>query len=219
MIEESDPKDYLINPDAWIKIPEFGVLPEDVNYEGFSYPVFYPTISPLAINLMGLIHEARQLAQKEFTTLSELRVVFEGAMTQLIEDEDEDSWGSEWTPKECLSVIYMQFMAHIQEVVSPLQTFHRETRHIEELSSAALILSYWGGHGAKSAYQLLSKRNSSNASMPRPNARSTDHNEVKIEFNRLVREGHTEREARGILVDRGNMGSQSTIYRATVNNK
>lgn len=69
--------------------------------------------------------------------------------------------------------------------------------------------------GASVAKELLRSRNSSNAKNPRPNARAIEREAVLSEFHRLVREGHTEREARGILVQRGNMGSQTTIYRIT----
>lgn len=66
-----------------------------------------------------------------------------------------------------------------------------------------------------SAAKLMSERNAGNASMPRPNARVIDHEEVLRDFKHLIREGHTEREARGVLVQRRNMGSQSQIYRIT----
>ena len=69
--------------------------------------------------------------------------------------------------------------------------------------------------GAKAVKELLKLRNTLNAKNPRPNARAIERDDVLSEFHRLVREGHTEREARGILVQRGNMGSQTTIYRIT----
>jgi hypothetical protein len=66
-----------------------------------------------------------------------------------------------------------------------------------------------------SAAKNLRERNAINAALPRPNARAIDHEDVLNEYRHLLREGHTEREARGILVQRGNMGSQTTIYRIT----
>jgi hypothetical protein len=69
--------------------------------------------------------------------------------------------------------------------------------------------------GVKVTAKRLSERNAGNASMPRPNGRVVDHEDVLMAYRHLVREGHTEREARGILVQRGNMGSQATIYRVT----
>lgn len=52
------------------------------------------------------------------------------------------------------------------------------------------------------------------ARAPRPAARKIDHEEVLREFKKLVRQGHTESEARGILVSR-EVASQPTIYRIT----
>ena len=57
--------------------------------------------------------------------------------------------------------------------------------------------------------------NKKNAKSPRPNARLADpEDEITTEFLRLCREGHSEREARGILVSWGRW-SQSTVYRRT----
>lgn len=53
--------------------------------------------------------------------------------------------------------------------------------------------------------------NSTNASGPRT---SEARDEILEEFNRLLADGHTTREARGILLSWGRW-SQSTIYRAT----
>lgn len=62
--------------------------------------------------------------------------------------------------------------------------------------------------------------NKKNASMPRPAARSieTEDDEIVNEFRRLVREGHSAREARGIMTG-WHKWSQSTIYRRTKEEK
>jgi len=56
------------------------------------------------------------------------------------------------------------------------------------------------------------KVNAENAKLPRQ--KTVDHEEVMLEFRRLIREGHTEREARGLLVQR-RLASQPTIHRIT----
>ncbi len=66
-----------------------------------------------------------------------------------------------------------------------------------------------------SRFQQTSFRNRKNAKKERPDARKIDHDEVRREFKKLVNEGFTEREARGILVQRG-LGSQPQIYRITI---
>lgn len=56
--------------------------------------------------------------------------------------------------------------------------------------------------------------NQKSAKAPRPNGRTVDHDEVITEFTRLTREGHTTREANGMLFSRG-LASRATIYRIT----
>jgi hypothetical protein len=53
--------------------------------------------------------------------------------------------------------------------------------------------------------------NTANSIQPRPNART---DEIKDEFKRLVKDGHTPGQARGILLGRG-LASKSTIWRHT----
>lgn len=62
--------------------------------------------------------------------------------------------------------------------------------------------------------------NRENSQQPRPNARAagTEDGEVELEFARLCREGHSAREARGIMLSWGKW-SQSTIYRRTKEKK
>jgi len=57
-------------------------------------------------------------------------------------------------------------------------------------------------------------QNRKNARRSRPKARASDSDEITSEFRRLVREGHTEREARGIMNSWGRW-AKSTIYRKT----
>lgn len=64
------------------------------------------------------------------------------------------------------------------------------------------------------AYGVGNEARRINATAERPSRRTTDHDEIEREFARLVRGGHTESEARGILRIRG-LGSAATIYRVT----
>ena len=107
------------------------------------------------------------------------------------------------------------------------RTFHdyNHDNYVIELEAQRLfavaqwIASHVAGYKIARKEQLHSvaqaARNASNAARPRPDARAVDHEDVLNEYRRLVQVGHTEREARGILVQRGNMGSQATIYRVT----
>lgn len=66
------------------------------------------------------------------------------------------------------------------------------------------------------AYEAGKESRRANAKRPRPNRRAGDHDEIVADFLRLVKQGHTEREARGMLARRGD-ASPSTIYRVTKN--
>ena len=68
--------------------------------------------------------------------------------------------------------------------------------------------------GGLARRQRMAVVNRKNARKERPDARKIDHDEVRREFKKLINEGFTEREARGILVQRG-IGSQPQIYRIT----
>lgn len=214
MIDGEDPMAYLVNPDAWIKIPEFGVMPSEVNYEGFSFPVIHATVNPFSVNLMKLIGTARTLARREFKTLKGLRETYQDALGVMIDDATE-STSTPWTERQSASVVYSMFMLYIEAARAPVPTSPFNINKHEALSDAAVLITNWAMNGAKEAAKQISKRNAGNASMPRPNARAVDHDDVLNEYRHLVREGHTEGEARGILGQRGNMGSQATIYRVT----
>jgi hypothetical protein len=56
--------------------------------------------------------------------------------------------------------------------------------------------------------------NQKSAEAPRPSGRIVDHEDIAAQFGRLVREGHTRREANGMLFLRG-LASRSTIWRIT----
>lgn len=61
-----------------------------------------------------------------------------------------------------------------------------------------------------------SASNADNAKRPRKSEEARDSDaELVCEFDRLVREGHTPGEARGILTRRGSYGSKTTVWRKT----
>lgn len=207
------------NPDAWIEIPEFGVKPLEVNFEGFACPIFGPKVDhALAENIVSLIGMARTLAQREFKTLSGLRASNTAAYDVMLEDQDAnpeqevDISPERLTETQRAGLLYQFFMFDIEIVT---RSSASPKKRLEAMASAASSLAMWATGGAAAAHKRLSKRNAMNASALRPNGRVIDPKEVLDEFRRLVRDGHTAREARGLLTQRGNMGSQSTIYRIT----
>lgn len=204
MIDMSMAMPYLTSPDAWIEIPEFGVMPSEVNFKGFDLPLIHQKVDLFSTNLMRLNGIARTLAQREFKSLAELNEVSSAI-----------DFSVETTVRQNASALYIFFAFELKAVRTPVIVSPK--RDMEALSNVAVLVSTWAMYGAREALKLRRARNAVNASLPRPNARAVDHDEVRIEYRRLIQEGHTEREARGILVQRGNMGSQATIYRVTKN--
>lgn len=204
---DGEAQEYLDDPDAWLEIPEFGVIPTKVDFQGFSSPVFGPHADlNFSRDMTYLIRATRRLAQVEFKTQDSLWQSYEQVRHQ--SDDEADSR----TPAQRVAVLYQMLVHLFHHLNNPDATAQRK---FDAMTDVAWLLTNWLTNGAKETLEIVRRRNAENASMPRPNARAVDHDEVLIEYRRLVREGHTSREARGILVKRGNMGSQATIYRVT----
>lgn len=99
------------------------------------------------------------------------------------------------------------------------------SRCMKPLAKAAEMLRLWTVSRANGNSQPLDKyikeqrqfrteTNRKNAKRKRPNARTTDHDEILLEFKTLCAIGHTDRQARGILLMR-EVASKSTIGRIT----
>lgn len=209
----------LENPNAWQKIPEFGVKPSEVNFVSFASSVFIPKLSrEVSENLTCLIGAARGLAQREFKKYEDLQRSGAEALDVIFKAQDADpNWEISTAPydltdKQRAGVLYTFFALDVARITGVIAT---PNRRLEALASAASFVVRWATEGAEDTLKRMQERNAKNAKAPRPQAQTVDHQGVLSQFNLLVREGHTEREARGILLMRGNMGSQSSIYRIT----
>lgn len=107
-----------------------------------------------------------------------------------------------------------------REVQAPPVGFNRERLarldKASELWAKILIIRDLMPVAREAATQKAERKvmNQKNAKAPRPNGRTVDHDEVITEFTRLTREGHTPREANGMLFARG-LASRATINRIT----
>jgi hypothetical protein len=63
------------DPDNWLTIPEFGVLPADVGYAGFDHPIFTPECSDVKwrCQLLAAVKLVRAGIRNRFPTLLDLR--------------------------------------------------------------------------------------------------------------------------------------------------
>ena len=78
------------DPDNWLKIPDFGINPKDVTFNGFAFPIVTP--GPKGHELMRIVREhvktARALIRKENRSLSEVKADFI-AVLDMMEEKPE----------------------------------------------------------------------------------------------------------------------------------
>ena len=78
------------DPDNWLEIPEFGVLPKDVDFQGFAFPRVAP--GKAGDGLRRIIREhvktARYLIRKELLTLPEVRANYIQVLDMMGNDLD-----------------------------------------------------------------------------------------------------------------------------------
>lgn len=67
-----------LDPDNWLRIPEFGVMPVDVVFEGFQFPIVHPTAKnyELMEELRSQMRRARKLANRSYGKLADLREAY-----------------------------------------------------------------------------------------------------------------------------------------------
>jgi hypothetical protein len=113
---------------------------------------------------------------------------------------------------DAIRKIHAEFLAINPPTLESLEALDRQNEHWLRIQLIQSVLP-----AARESVAKKAKRkavNAANAKAARPNARTVDHDEIAAEFKRLLKIGHTAREARGLLFARG-LASRSTIFRAT----
>ena len=99
------------DPDNWFEIPEFGVLPKDVDFQGFAFPIVAP--GKAGDGLRRIIREhvktARCLVRKELLTLKEVRANFLQVLDMMGDDLD-DVREIDASHAQAMSTFYMVLM-------------------------------------------------------------------------------------------------------------
>lgn len=128
------------DPDNWVRIPEFGVMPMDVSFEGFSIPIRGPRKDLLlwASDLRDAVRAIRQEARRRFASLRELKACYEGAIDNLPEDLDA-SIPLPWDSQQAFAFHFESFMWNVERVV--LNYRHDKAGSVEHLA-AALATSF-----------------------------------------------------------------------------
>ena len=66
-----------LDPDNWLRIPEFGVQPADVGFKSFAFPIVTPEAhdDPVDTAMRDMVRIVRRLARAEFRSLEELKAI------------------------------------------------------------------------------------------------------------------------------------------------
>jgi hypothetical protein len=141
-----------LDPSNWLRIPEFGVMPLDVGFTGFAFPIVHPNAPMREVreNVRDLVRLARKLIVRECPTRKDQLSTF----TEWLD-------GEQLTSKRYAAATYaivMQQLEHALKQTEPLARIEIPgERGIEEffadamqaLSLAAVMLAEWSAKDPK----------------------------------------------------------------------
>jgi len=121
-----------LDPDNWLEIPDFGVLPADVQFAGFAFPIVDPSprFYEARLEIREMVRSARDIARTHFSTIGEL-------LETELAGWDAYAAGQEVSDRMGVAMLYRTFMGEIQEALTG--NAGREAR-ARDLASAALTL-------------------------------------------------------------------------------
>lgn len=174
MIQENG---ELNNPDAWLIIPEFGVAPDEVDFEGFKFSVFGPDENRLlGESLIPLVSSARNLVRAQFSTMAELNAAEEDVLKlvtndgQPVDDAVLDRVIDDMTSLQSACFLYMTVMSELKYVTWRSKDDQSSLEAPALLAAATLF--EWGAHGPREAAKHRRRTNAANAMRDRPKAKS-----------------------------------------------
>lgn len=129
--------EHQANPDNWLKIPGFNVMPLDVNFEGFAYPILGPRSNDFywKVPIFESVCTVRALARKRFNTLADLYEQFSNAcMSDEIMFGPFDDRPLTWTSDQIFAWRYDAFFNHILRATSSFQ--HKKQEAMGQLAYA-----------------------------------------------------------------------------------
>lgn len=111
---------YHNDPDNWLQIPEFGVRPVDVNFEGFAIPVIGPANRDLefAESVRHSVRAVRTQAQRRFGTLAAIQDLYNAALHAVAANDDGEAvLLRPWTLDEMFAYRFGMFMWHVERAL------------------------------------------------------------------------------------------------------
>lgn len=99
-------------PDNWIEIPEFGVMPADVGFQGFAFPILDPTTDRdhWRVALFDASSLVRQQARGRFASLAEIKDLYYKAF-------ESEELKAIWTDEHAFAIRYGMFFDYLRQSI------------------------------------------------------------------------------------------------------
>lgn len=140
------------DPDNWLSIPEFGVMPQDVFFEGFAFPIVTPQSKDLRArheNIRSLVKFVRSTIRTKFDSLGDVRAahhrVFDVVFPEDGSDIDEAAMDRLPYADKCAShyVFVMQSLESAMRDFIGVDLAKRTDNAAICLSDSALWIAQW----------------------------------------------------------------------------
>lgn len=149
------------DPDCWLVVPEFGVLPQQVDYEGFLVALLIPEAPELTGPCRTIVRAARKTLRSFFATKLDFIAAYSSAWEKLRESSV-PYVDAQLTELESAAIVY----GKISDGVSRILTAKGNVQP-EDLARTSELVILWMSEGAAAAVKKISERNRTNAQGPR----------------------------------------------------
>lgn len=122
------------DPDNWARIPEFGVLPSEVAFVGFAFPILTPRFTGFLwrVPLWETVKIVRSLARTRFDTLAQLNSAYESVVMSDLLDPEFDPF----TDDQAFAFHYELFFLRVENATTRRNDFAGARLRSEDLANA-----------------------------------------------------------------------------------
>ncbi len=131
------------DPDNWLRIPDFGVMPAEVNYEGFSLPILGPGITDVVFQscIANIVRQSRSIARRIFSSHSDLVEVALIVLVAMRKAAHPSSAGTTQKPIKSDAIVAVNFYLAMLHLEACLQSYRRSKAiSLQELAMGAACL-------------------------------------------------------------------------------
>lgn len=126
------------DPDNWLEIPEFGVLPQDVYFKGFAFPILGADVSDAGWRrpVWQAVRAVRKEARRRFDSLRQLLEAYRGVVAEL----DTADRARKWSANEMFAFEYQAFFRYLRQADSNYR--RAKAQCIQDLARALETATY-----------------------------------------------------------------------------